>query len=492
MIVDFYNFNKRPNSTKQPAVNDSTLVELTTVQLKENTSFLNPVLLIPPNITVNNVSVQFNPVMFNYVYIPAWSRYYYVRDWVYLNSVWECSLVPDPLASFKTSIGQTSAYVLRSYSQFNTDVTDSFYPATSNMMVSRQNVESEIERTTIPSGCFVLGIINNDSSVNTHVGSVCYYALDMTNMKTLMTYLFSDSIYIASGIDEIGDGLFKSMFDPFQYIVSCMWFPFANTVPAGSNPSLANLKVGYWDITGAKGYPVRQIVKEFGFHSQSEIGHHPQQATRGNYLDKAPYTKLTLYYPPFGEIPIDTQYMRFYGSGESNWLYGKIYLDFITGNADLRMSITNGYDIETTADPYYTMCQRSSRIGVPIQISKVMTDYINMAQSTVGAVSSLFSGNIAGIFSNVISGVSNSFPKVGSIGSNGSFLEIIEQPYLIKEYYLLVSEDRTEFGRPLCQQKTLSTLSGYIQCGEGDHAFPCTYEEKRIINDALKNGFFME
>ena len=311
-------------------------------------------------------------------------------------------------------------------------------------------------------------------------------------MKNLMTYLFSGNIYDASNIDEIGEGLYKSLFDPFQYIVSCMWFPFANTVPAGSNPSLATLKVGYWSITGCQGYPVRLIVKEFGFHSTTAIEHHPQQATRGNYLDKSPYTRLTLYYPPFGEIPIDTQYMRFYGSGESNWLYGKIYLDFITGLADLRMSITNGYDLDSTADPYYTMSQRTSMMGVPIQLSKIMTDYTSVAQNLNGALGNLFSGNPVGAISNVISGISNSFPKANSLGSNGSFLEIIEQPYLIREYYILVDEDREEFGRPLCEKKTLSTLSGYIQCKDDDHAFPCTYEEKQTINYHLKNGFFYE
>lgn len=487
--VTLYNFSKRENSTKTPLTSDTTALTLRNVNIKQECSFIEPSLLFSPDI---QEGIEFNPAQFNYVYIPLWQRYYFITDWVFLNSVWECRLRVDVMGSFKSAIGDTSAYVIRSYSDFNTNIIDSFYPATSNVQINRQNVESEIERTTIPSGCFIVGVINNDSAIQTHVGSVCYYALDQTNMKNLMTYLFSGSIYDSSNIEEIGEGLFKSLFDPFQYIVSCMWFPFPNTVPAGSSPSLATLKVGYWSVTGCQGYPVRLIVKEFGFHSQSAIGHHPQQATRGNYLDKAPYTRLTLYYPPFGEIPIDTNYMRFYGTGESNWLYGKIYLDFITGQADLRMSITNGYDLETTADPYYTMSQRSAMIGVPIQLSKIMTDYVSLAQNALGAVTSGFMGSIGGVFNNIISGVSNSFPKAGSVGVNGSFLETIEQPYLMREYFILADENRAEFGRPLCQVRTLSSLSGYIQCAEADHPFSCTDYERREINNHLRNGFFYE
>jgi len=489
--VTLYNFSKRENSTKTPLTSDTTALNLRNVNIKQECSFIEPTLLFSPDI---QEGIEFNPAQFNYVFIPLWQRYYFITDWVFLNSVWECRLKVDVMGSFKSAIGDTSAYVIRSSSNFNTDIIDTFYPATSNVQISRQRMESEIYRSAFESGCFVIGIINNDNAISPRIGSVCYYALNQANMQNLMAYLFSGNIYGASNIEEIGEGLYKSLFDPFQYIVSCMWFPFPVTVPAGSGATQVTVKVGYWTITTCQGYPVKEINLEFGFHSESEIGHHPQQSTRGNYLDKAPYTRLTLYYPPFGEIPIDTEYMRFYGSGESNWLYGKVYLDFITGYADLRMSITNGYDTSSTghADPYYTMSQRTSMVGVPIQLSKIMTDYVSLAQNGVSAVSNLFSGNISGVFSSIISGVANSFPKTGSIGSNGSFIELSEPPYLIKEYYLLADENRAEFGRPLCQVKTLSSLSGFIQCAEADHPFACTDYERREINNHLRNGFFYE
>ena len=169
-----------------------------------------------------------------------------------------------------------------------------------------------------------------------------------------------------------------------------------------------------------------------------------------------------------------------------------MFIDFITGLADCYLTITDGYDTDTTADPYKFMTMRSGQIGVPIQISQVMTDYLSTLQNGVGALSNLFTGNIGGVFNNIVSGVQNSMPKVSSLGANGSLIEIITPPYLIVEHYQIVDENLTEFGRPLCNTRTISTLSGYIQCGEDDHAFSGTRSENEEINRYLKDGFFYE
>ena len=81
---------------------------------------------------------------------------------------------------------------------------------------------------------------------------------------------------------------------------------------------------------------------------------------------------------------------------------------------------------------------------------------------------------------------------VSSMGANGSLIEIITPPYLIVEHYQVVDENLAEFGRPLCNTRTISTLSGYIQCGEDDLSFSGTKSENEEINRNLKEGFFYE
>lgn len=478
MQVTLYKFTKRLNSTKLPTPSTGKNFQC---ELKDETSFLNPVLRFAPNTLSAGV---FSPAIYNYALIPYWERFYYITDWNYINGVWECTLSVDVLASFREEIGNTSAYIIRSTTQYNGDILDSFYPTTTVCGITKQQISSDIYHKTIPGGAFVIGVINSANNAN-KMGAVIYYALTADQMKQLMNYLFSSNIYQASNISEIGEGLYKSLFDPFQYIVSCMWFPFAaSTFGTGTDI----ITVGYWSTNITNAVVVNYVVSEFGFKSALPIAHHPQIA-RGAYLDHAPYTRLTAYYPPFGEIPIDTTFMQF---GDNNYLYGKIYLDHVTGVGDCFLTITDGYDIDTTADPYRFMTMRTAQIGVPIQISQIMSDYVATISSGGAAIGSAFSGNISGIFSNITSAIESAMPKVSSLGANGSLVEIIEPPYLIVEHMQVVDENLYEFGRPLCNTRLINQLYGFVQCGEDDHQFSATKTESEEINRNLKNGFFYE
>ena len=94
MNITFYQFSKRTNSTKIVNVSGTTL----NCELKDATSIFNPGLVI------RAVPAGWNPI-WNYAYIPAFDRYYFINNWTWLNGVWGCSLVCDVLASFKSEIG---------------------------------------------------------------------------------------------------------------------------------------------------------------------------------------------------------------------------------------------------------------------------------------------------------------------------------------------------------------------------------------------------
>lgn len=480
MNVKFYTFAKRPNSTKQPASN-SEILTLSDVELKDECSFLNPVLRIKDRVS----GTAFVPGNYNYAYISLWLRYYFVNDWKYVNGAWEVTLSVDPLASFKTAIGNTQAYIVRSASHYNGNIIDTFYPTTTVKNISKQSISSEIYHTTIPAGCYIVGILNNASS-NLNVGAINYYALTATQFSSFLQYIFSGAIYNSSNIVEVGEGLFKSMFDPFQYVISCMWFPFD---VAGFGTTTENIKVGYWD-TGISGRRLQYLVAEHNFKSDSPISAHPLASTRGNYLNYAPYTTLTLYYPPFGEIPIDTTFNQYM---PNTYLWGKLYIDAITGCADCYVTLTNGNNSSAGADPYRYMTMRSAQVGVPIQLAQVMTDTIGrLIGAGVSAVDQLLGIKPSGIFDTILSGIQSSLAKTSVTGSNGSFIEIVEPPYLVCEYASLIGENNEEFGRPLCDKRFINTLSGFVKCGEDDHEFACTDYERNTINQHLKNGFFYE
>ena len=469
MNVYLYKFNKRPNSTAQPLPSAG---KAFTVQIKDECSFITPVLRFTPD---NLVSGVFSPVAYNYVQIAYWQRFYYITDWQYINGSWEATLSVDVLASFKAEIGNTSAYVVRAAGASDGSIIDTNYPAKTNYDIRKINVATTWYGVAPSGGSYILGCINYNNGGK--VGAISYYALNSTQLASLLNYLFTDSIFYSSNISEIGVGLFKSMFNPFQYIVSCIWFPFA---AASFGSASDNVKVGYWD-TGVSATVVSALAQKT--FVTATIPDHPQ-ISRGTYLNYEPYSRLTLYVPPFGSIPIDTNFRSL-----GNYLYCAVFIDHITGQATIRVSICQD---SSHLDEYNVVTERSSMIGVPIQLAQLMPDYVQTLQSGINAVGNVASFNITGALSSLVSAVQSQMPKVSTLGSNGSYIEVLQYPVLTVEFLQLVNEDNTEFGRPLCQVKTISTLSGYIRCAEDDHAFSATKTETDEINRFLKSGFFYE
>jgi len=472
MQVYLFGYQKKKNSTAQPVLNTGTAFDM---QLKDNTSILNPVLLL--NQSTTGMPSPFTPGYYTYAYIPKFNRYYFVTDWEWVNGLWNCYLSEDVLASFKTTIGTTTAYIERSASSFNGSIVDTLYPAKTDVEISNMTIASSWFNVAPSGGCYVMGVVNYQSS--NHVGAITYYAMTTAQLNSVLAFLFGNNIYQAGNITEIGEDLFKSLFNPFQYIVSCMWFP-ATASTYGS--SQTTIKVGYWD-TGVTAY-VMTAVSDVRFLTGT-ITDHPQASTRGDYLNYAPFTKITLYCEPFGEIPIDPYYTR-----NRKYLYAKVAIDTITGSATLRVAFR-----ESTSGNYSNKpcVEKTAQMGVPIQLAQVLSDYS-------GAISSLTSGltgGIAGMITGAIgatvqSAIATQAPSVSTNGSNGSFASYVIEPALVVEHYKLVDEDKADLGRPLMTTKTINTLSGYIKCAEAHFSGSCFDSERDTINRFMVDGFFYE
>lgn len=470
MQVTLYKFTKRLNSTKIPSGSDGKTFNC---QLKDETSFLNPVLKLAPNTLTSGL---FSPDAYNYAFIPYWQRFYYITDWKYINSVWECYLSVDVLASFKTEIGNTQAYIIRSNTASDGNIIDMFYPAKTNVSIVDTNVSTAWYNIAPSGGSYILGCINYQNSDK--IGAISYYALTASQLASILNYLFTDNIFNSSSITEIGSGLFKSLFNPFQYIVSCIWFPFASSAFGSTQTAVT---VGYWS-TGVNGIIVNNVAEKT--FVTATLPDHPQASSRGAYLNRAPFSKHTLYIPPFGSIPIDTNFITI-----GKYLYSAVLVDHITGQATIRVALSASAN---TLNEYNIMTERTGLIGVPIQLAQVLTDYVNTLNSGADIISSALKFDLSGIFKGLVSAVDSQMPKVSTAGANGSFIECLQYPKLISEFLPVVNENRSEFGRPLCENRTISQLSGYIQCGEADHQFSATKTESEEINRNLKEGFFYE
>ena len=141
MTIEFWNFSKKRNSTKQPEAGSG--IQYTGCELKEDTSILAPVIRIRvaamPVPTVAPVNT------FTYCYIAKFNRYYFISDWVYSPGFWEGHLQLDVLASHKTEIGATSAYIERSASAYDGEIIDKLYPANT---ITMMHIKMKIKNLT--------------------------------------------------------------------------------------------------------------------------------------------------------------------------------------------------------------------------------------------------------------------------------------------------------------------------------------------------------
>ena len=483
-------FAKKENSTKIPP--SGTLTLALQGILKEPCSIMTPV------IKIERLPSDAIPGDYTYARWVQADRYYFIEDWVWVNGLWEVHLKEDVLATFKTEIGNTTEYVLRtdSTTNFNGEITDTTYPATTDV-ITNTYVLPNVFTTDITVGCYIVGII---SSGNTQaVGAITYYAMTSSEFGDLKDALFSDDnleimgIIDSSGqtlITDLSQEVLKTMYNPYQYIVSCMWFPFGKSAIPSSTP-MTGINIGWWQYPSLTGDRIYAQTFEIG-NEQFTIRSHPQ-ASRGSYLNFAPYSRRTLV-GRFGTVPIDTTH--FIAGDTLNISY---MVDLITGQCYAKIARRQGVAEDLLAE-------RNFLLGVPIQIAQVGTDYLGTAVSAIntvpqimgGAISGIASGSgaimgaIAGGASGIYNTLQSAMPQVETGGQNGSFLAPGNETHVIEQYYSIVDEDIAHRGRPLCELRQLNTLSGFIICAEGDIDISCYDNERKEIVRFLTEGFFWE
>ena len=276
--------------------------------------------------------------------------------------------------------------------------------------------------------------------------------------------------------------MFKTLFNPLQYVASCMWFPFA--ISNFNTQGLHYINFGYWDST-IQGYPCNTLGYAMAFTSQ--LVSHPQIA-RGAYLNYAPYTKATLYLPVFGAVPIDMTFRDAY----RDYIYCALKIDVHTGMATMRCYFSNG----TFATDGGKRCfaERTGQYGVPVALSQTLDTALSATVGGFGQMVNAIGQKVVDFlgFDGGDVFTTSGTPTVSSTGANGSLLVTLTPAFIEQEHILLTDEDLADYGRPLDQVKTINTLSGYVKCAEAHPALPITKAENDKITEYMLNGFFYE
>lgn len=465
--VKLYTFSKRDNSTKKPGLLDGT--EFSCV-LKSGSGIMRPTITF-------DFGRASDPSQYNYAYIPDFDRYYFIEEWYFDRALWTATLKVDVLATYKTEIGDSSLYVLRAAGASNGNIIDTMYPCKTGCTFDRDTKNNPWNTTPVP----VIGVIGKGGVF----GSMNYYAMDPsdpTELNTLLNKLLTPTevINAGNGFSDIDAtwALQLSLVDPIQYIKTCVMIPVALTDITAIDAA-AGIDVYSWNFsTGRKIHPASRIYKNYSF----TLKKHPDTNARGNYVNSAPYTKITLTIPPYGCIDIDTS----------------VTCNASTLNVDIEIDPTNGKGILVISCNNIVLNRLEAQIGVPVSLSSVTRDYIGAAQSVISAVGggvSALMGNIGGLFSaagSIGNAVESLMPRAQTIGSTGSFVANRGDFRLDYQFMRPVDDDNTHNGRPLCDMRQISTLSGYILVQDGDVAIAGTSAEDATVRNYLEGGFYYE
>lgn len=508
--VYLHSFSKRVNSTKRFTAASATLFQCTLI---DDTDLMNPTF---------KMELGANPIGYNCAYVPDFnSRFYFINNIRTYQGFWYIECTCDVLATFRSYIGDLSPYVLRAASDYDGYISDSHYGGKiKETVIKRQAAAGDMFYWGTPgttdyltSHIYIIGITGFDSShLENQAGSVIYYAFSARGLYNFIYFLMHD-ISTWSGINtgDYDPNVQQALLNPMQYIVSCMAFPFNPTEYVWLFDPLVSIKFGYYTCPNA--YVIEQggqagaipVGRKFSRHRFLGIPKHPQASTRGEYMNGAPFNSYSFHCGPWGDITLDPADLI-----DCEYLHYKVTVEATSGLGELVIWADN--QASESANIQNILYCGQSQVAANIKLSQAIIDPQKQQLNWQNGLTSIVSSGISslspsGIASNLLNAqnmmretyadsIRNKYPSVNSIGVQDTLFHFSNETfgtYLLQKYFEVVDEDNANIGRPLCQKRQLSTLSGYILCENADIAAQgATEEERNKINQYLNTGFFYE
>lgn len=484
LTINLYKMRKRENSTKQPSSTDG--VFPVTGLLIEDCGVLYPRIRIA-------WGHDENPSSYNYAWIEEFNRYYWIKEWAWSDNSWIGDFAVDPLASWKTEIGNSQQYVLRSSAQKDGLVYDKYYPTKAGVNIVYTDTiaasGSQQLTKTYAAGLYVLGVIGKSSTAA--AGAVSYYVFNQITMNQFMSTLMDNVDWLTTPAEDLSTNLQKIIFNPFDYIVSCMWLP-VTQIPSPESPIVTEIPFGWWTLP-ATAIQVVSSMTQFTFVYKCPVAKHPLAATRGDYLNLNPFSRYLMWASPCGTIPLDATLLQ-----GRNELRIEKTIDIITGQGLVNIGV------EDSSGNTMQVALRPCQIGVPINIAQIANEFFDAGSGgIVSRVDNILNGLLNSAVGATVGVGAKGYSAIGdameasnaslkSNGTNGSTVAYQYNDHLICYFANLVDADNANLGSPLCKVKTLSEIPGFIMAQEPDISAPATNGELEAIRGHMAAGFFYE
>ena len=518
--ITLYKFNKRPNSTKKPTA--QTTGDTVSCVMKSISSVITPIIEITDPKGNNAVP------LYNYAYIPSFNRYYFIEDVRFDIGIWTLWLRCDVLASYQNDVLNSRQYVLRSTSDYNPDLVDvlynTFIDTADNYSQVNYSGEPQVYNKTsgawvtssgyfsrsMSQGGFCIGVIGNNTT------GVSYYIMPATSFQSLLLNVFTT---VPSDIGtDVSSFTGKCLENYIQYVTYCRWFP---SLPLDGNlgPMVRTINFGGDDIPVLG--PAPGAVDSFCYQVDATMVEeyrvlmtlpvHPQVSSYP-YMSLTPYSEYSLYFQPFGVIPLDSSKIYKATQIDVHW-----FVDYCTGACELQVFKVG------TGDPLvYT---ESTQIGVNLPISDMLMDWkVGMGMAALSWIKSVApndyaSRNMTGgvhkwqptdieasiqsqpdqnvsLIDTVMNTLGTSMGQIVTKGSSDSFLAYnMGRPFIFAYFMKQTAHFDALFGRPCCKNLRLDNLTGFVLCENASVEFTegnPTVDEQNAVVSMLNSGVFIE
>lgn len=466
LTANFYNFSKRQNSTKVPASAGTSF----SITLKQPTSLNSPVFMLNSN-------------TFGYNYCQFNGAYYFVSDIVSIrNDIWEVHCTKDVLATYRTEILGSTAYVLYD-SSANSSIVDTRLAVESAYTTSYAQTEiTQLDGSGVYALC-VVGANSTDTWIvsdtddlmnllSTSFDAVFSPMLPPTQ-PTIMEQLKVTIDYITAVIGNI----FASGSAP-DCVRSCYWLPWNIAGDSGVEEiKLGNFRTGQ--------YGKRVITNNLLMTYSVTI---PWQTNDWRRI--SPYTQVYLYLPFIGIINIPSASISNYSSLTVEYSLAKR-----TGEVSVIVSADNG-------NHFIGTYQGNSSTNIPIGKSAATPSAkMTTLLASAGAAAAVASGAgfvgaaaLNGLMGNMAALMAGAPSCVGgnSGGSDSGLPRYIQCVTVLHDTNVTPSTVASTIGTPTFANRTLSSISGYVQTHEFSLQADAPDVDLQRVNTYLNGGAFIE
>ena len=469
--VDLMHTSKARNSTRVPSTTEGHITE-TICYLKEPTSIIKPILII------QGADSTFEGKQFpdyNYCYIKDFHRYYFITNITSISAlVWQIDCEVDVLATYRTEILGTKAFIMYAESMHNSMIPDDRLPRTDKSTTSVLQVAFDAYSRA---GIFVITVIGKDG--NGQNGYTQSYALGASQLKALGDAINDQSIW---------DSMKIQLNDPLATVVSCVWLPIRgdkiDTSPKG-------IYLGYHDV-GVTGNILNSTYVEGSFTIAIPLHYKSLSGSFADYRNCEPFSNATITLPGVGNVQIPLIRVLKDGSKQPS-ISVEYCIDVTTGQVT--------YVLHDPDDPDGIILTATGSFGVSIPVSSSssnaigeLTGVTGTIGSTIGMVASAATGNMvaaaaftggmmSGVISSTISANQISTSVSGGIGGRSAIS--LNEHVTVTVWWYEVSDSPANcistIGLPLFKTLTLGSLKGLVKCTGVYVEAECTDEEHNML-----------